>query len=362
MIYIVLFLQTEDFATSLRLWQDLVKVHCSKKINKTARDRIKVADYSDTDLEIITDFDDECDELESTLYGNRKGIRAKSPYVRVFQKYIDKIKMSETDVDTIENSFYCLSLVESMTRQYLSLFPFISASLLKKGLVTNCYVELHWKESRRVFKNIDKRLMWPLLYFGTLHKQYRNKAVETGAVEQIPILKFGRPHSQKRKNTLSKSQEENWKDNFVPTPAKSKKRSGMHENESVTAGKEMWTPKKDIQRSKDSKKQPYLIKKSLDYDLILKKSNLPLESLTVTGPSDDEGIRQSIVLSKADIESITTKYEFVVNDVSDALMSLIEKEFRESGIYLQQERGRVLGTNYKKYSTQDWVALMSQPY
>ena len=326
-------MQAEDFAIALGLWQDLVKVHCSKRIDKSARDRIQQADYSESDMEIITDFEDECDDLESKMYGNRKGIRANSPFLKVFQMFIDKVKLSESDIEVVENSFHCLNLVETMTRQYLSLFPFISAALLKNGLVTNCYVELHWKESRRVFKNVDQRLMWPLLYFSTLNREYRNKAAEIGAVDQIPILKFGRSHSQKRKNIVDKSQEVNVSDKFIPTLSKHKKQSSdmLLKNESVTASKEMWTPKKDVRRSKESKKQSYLVQKTLDYDLILRESNLPIESLTVTGPCDNEGIRQTIVLSKTDIKSIITKYDYVVNDVPDALLSLVEKKFRETG-------------------------------
>ena len=44
-----------------------------------------VANYEDTDLEIITDFEDECDDFEEKRYGSRKGIRANSLISKCFK-------------------------------------------------------------------------------------------------------------------------------------------------------------------------------------------------------------------------------------------------------------------------------------
>ena len=322
-------MQAENLETALKLWQDLVKIHCSKFIDKSARARMVVANYEDTDLEIITDFEDECDDFEEKRYGSRKGIRANSPYFKTFQRFIDKIKYAEKNLSTIENSFYCLNLAEVMTKQYLSLFPFISATPLNGGLMTNCYVELHWKECRRIFKSIDKRLMWPLLYFTTLNHEYRNKGAERTAVKQVPFLKSGRSRSQKRTHSHSKAQNVSDKTLFIPTPQKKKIGSKGREDESVTGVKEMWTPKKDQLRSQEAKKHPYLVGKNLDYDLILKKSSLPIETLKISASSKDESTPQEIVLSKADIVNIMNK-EFVSNDVVDAMLSLVEKSFQDA--------------------------------
>ena len=321
--------QAENFEAALKLWQNLVKIHCSKAIDRTARERIYVADYDDIDLEIITDFEDECDDIEEKKYGSRKGIRANSPFLKIFQRFIDDIKDAEKDISNVDNSFYCLDLVEAMTKQYLSLFPFISATPLNGGLVTNCYVELHWKECRRVFKSIDKRLMWPLLYFTTLNNEYRNKGAERTAVKQVPFLKFGRPYSKKRISSHSKEQDSTDKDMFIPAPPKSKKVSKSRQDESVTGVKEMWTPKKDQIRSQEGKKQSYLVGKNLDYELILQKSSLPLETLKITASMTDDFSPQEIILSKADINAITSK-EFVSNDVVDAMLSLVEKSFKDT--------------------------------
>jgi len=118
--------QAENFEAALKLWQNLVKIHCSKAIDRTARERIYVADYDDIDLEIITDFEDECDDIEEKKYGSRKGIRANSPFLKIFQRFIDDIKDAEKDISNVDNSFNCLDLVEAMTKQSNTFHFFLS--------------------------------------------------------------------------------------------------------------------------------------------------------------------------------------------------------------------------------------------
>ena len=310
----------------------MVKIHCSKSINKEAREKIKVSNYALKDQEIVTDFGDDSLDNEQNTYGNRKGIRASSPFLRKFQKDIDDIKKAEEHIQRVDNVFYCRDLAEAMVTQYLSLFPFLSATPLENGLTTNCYVELHWKESRRVFKNIDKRLMWPLLYFTTLNAEYRNKALAMMAMKHVPILKFGRPRVDK----LQQNHQPMDCNNFIPAPAKKKQKSNFKQNESFSGSKEMWTPKKDRQRSKESSKRKYITHKTLDYDEVLKHSNLPIESLRVTGsrrllPSMelDDGKPQEIVLHRGDIVDIQSKHSYVTNDVIDAMLSLLDKKINE---------------------------------
>ena len=309
-----------------------MKIHCSKSINKEAREKIKVSNYELKYQEIITDFGDDSFGDEQNTYGNRKGIRASCPFLRIFQKDIDAIKKAEEHIQRVDNVFYCRDLAEAMVTQYLSLFPFLSATPLDGlGLTTNCYVELHWKESRRVFKNIDKRLMWPLLYFTTLNAEYRNKALALMTMKHVPILKFGRPRVDK----LQKNDQPMDCNTFIPAPKK-KQKSNFKQNESVSGSKEMWTPRKDRQRSKDSSKRKYITHKILDYDEVLKHSNLPIESLCVTGsrrllPSMeiDDGKPQEIVLHRGDIVDVQSKNNYVTNDVVDAMLSLLDKKINE---------------------------------
>jgi len=116
---------------------------------------------------------------------------------------------------------------------------------------------------------------------------------------------------------------------FIPAPPKSKKVSKYRQDESVTGVKEMWTPKKDKMRSQEGKKQSYLVGKNLDYELILQKSSLPLETLKITASMTDDFSPQEIILSKADMNAIT-RTEFVSNDVVDAMLSLVEKSFKDT--------------------------------
>ena len=324
----------------MKIWKDLVKVHCSKSINKEARENIKTKDYTLKEEEIITDFDDTGDASEEAKYGRRKKIRASSDFRRIFQKPIDELKESEKHITRIDNVLYCIDLVETMTTQHLSLFPFISATPLDKGLTTNSYVELHWKDCRRIFKNIDRRLMWPLLYLTTLNNEYRNKALAIMTMKHVPSLKFGRPRIDKLKLKAGNNQpcQQQTVDNslFMPSPLKKRKTSTV-QNETYSSGKEKWTPKKDRTRAREGKNSGgnYIMNKKLDYENVIRQSNLPIESLTVTGSRRNlttlalEKTPHMFKLNKKDIEDIQKKNAYVTNDVIDAFLSLLDKKLNE---------------------------------
>ena len=128
-------LEAPTFNEAYSIWKDLVKIHCSKLIDHEARKRFKVGDYGNIKLDdVVTDFANDESEDEAAAYGKRVGIRLSSPFYTFFRRMYEKIMKEEEDIDFVENTFFAPSLVEVFIREYLSLFPFMSASLLEDGM------------------------------------------------------------------------------------------------------------------------------------------------------------------------------------------------------------------------------------
>ena len=137
----------------------------------------------------------------------------------------------------------------------------------------------------------------------------------------------------------------------------------------------MWTPRKDRFRSKEGPKGKYMKNKTLDYDEILHRTNLPLESLRVTGNRRiltnmalDEH-PQAFLLNKRDIEDIQTKNRYVTNDVVDALLSLVDKEINEEysnlgtvKVYFVQHTRLILTGEDNLVSPGKFVTVMPRYY
>ena len=92
-------------------------------------------------------------------YGKKEAIRLNSPFYCFFLSFIDKVEDVEQHISNNSNPFWSIDLMKLITKQYLSLFPLMSASLLPdsvKGLRNNSYVELYWKQQRQILKQVPK--------------------------------------------------------------------------------------------------------------------------------------------------------------------------------------------------------------
>ena len=152
--------EAETLDRAIQVFENLARVHCLKGISKEARENIKEMVFPDPDetlCDYVGNFGNDASEEENTRFGSRGGLRENSRYYRLFKGIIDKI--IETDQDTEKsNRFYAPKLMLAMTKQYLSLFPLFSASFLPdKKVTTNSYIELYWKDQRRILKDIPMR-------------------------------------------------------------------------------------------------------------------------------------------------------------------------------------------------------------
>jgi hypothetical protein len=115
-----------------------------------------------------------------------------SPFFKLFKRSVDKAKKGQEQILRTTNRFYAPQCVELLVKQYLSLFPLLSASLLDgAALFTNSNVELYWQEQRRIVKDIPDHLMWPPRYLGRLLHNVRNEAKNMLLHNIVPNLKFG---------------------------------------------------------------------------------------------------------------------------------------------------------------------------
>ena len=197
----MLMFQASSFNNAVDIWNNLVKIHCSKREDTIAQEVVKSYSYEElksaeeADLDSIEDFDkDSCDPEEIVRYGKREAIRANSPFYIYFKKVIDKLEASEEAINEINNTFWCPQLLKALCKQYLSLFPLFSACVLPnsmEGLRNNAYVELYWQELRRLLKKIPQRQLWPPQYLGYLHNELQLKAKEIINKKFIPNLRTG---------------------------------------------------------------------------------------------------------------------------------------------------------------------------
>ena len=326
-------IEADSIEAALKVFKTLVDIHCSPEICKEARERVKEVNFDDFQ-EIISDFGDDATEEEEMNYGNRKGLRRNSPYFHLFRKLLET-KLDENEGTSITNRFYAPKLMMGMARQYLSLFPLFSASLLPdKTLKTNSYIELYWKDQRRILQDVPDRLRWPPRYLGNLHTKIRRDAKSIISHGIIPNLKHGGKAKPGMTEAFKAYCEKTLKkDLFIPQKQK-KTKTNLNPNESFGGTSEMW----DSQKSKDAirRKDNYIKGKRIDYDAIVESSEMPVETITVTGSrmslentSEKSQLAESITLQSDEIRRLLTKNSYIASEVVDSGLILLDKRFNE---------------------------------
>ena len=355
---VLVVLQAKTFQEAYSIWKDLVKIHCSKIVDHEARQKFKVQEYGNSKMDdIMTDFDNDETEEESLAYGKRAGIRLSSPFFAFFRRAYEKIMKEEQNISAVENHFFSPNLVEVFIREYLSLFPFLSASMLEDGLRNNAYVELWWKEQRRMLKDTPNRLLWPPAYLGMYNAHLKKKSTEILLHNIIPTLKFGKK-SVSEKRVRFPDVEKNPQD-FVPSSAKKKGKSS-HKADSFDGAKETW----DSKRGKGPKNKTYVKGKTVDHTNLAQSLDTSTEGIVVTGrnPTANE-FPQRISLSPNDIMSIKTRHRYINTEVVDAALSLIDRKLCETGnqgitVYSVQDTRVILTVNPNQAISGPFLTIM----
>ena len=253
--------QSKILESAMKLWENLCLIHCSFHITEEIKQSIGKVEYDEESYfnDFITEFENNEDDLEAGIYGKRKTLRSQSPFYHLFISSVKKIKEAQNEEEKPSNPFLCMELIECITINYLSLFPFLSASMLQGANKTNARVELWWKEERKIFKNIPKRNLWPTIYFTELNIEIRNRAAALRNQRVAPSVKLGKT----RKNKIVDDSRQNF---FLPTePKKKKYDTPQRLNENFTTAKEQWQSKKT---STPIKKDTKFKGKNLDYAFI----------------------------------------------------------------------------------------------
>ena len=389
---LMVMLQAQDFHTAYDIWKNLVKVHCSKSMDKEAQDKVTTHSYKTSEQseheENLAHFENHSEEPEEIVkYGGREAIRTNSPFFHLFNKCIEKIENEEVDIEEVSNPFFCPELTKIICKQYLSLFPLISASVLGTsaggGLRNNAYVELYWQELRRIFSKIPKRLLWPPMYLGTLHEEMQRKATEIITRKFIPNIRTGGKAGNKAPSFVDHIKEDDDLNIFKPTPSKKKKQNKKTDDDDLTMGmvkpKPLSKPKttisedgaKDVLDNKvfkpkpvgrkshvkpkesfnesfetwDSKKprevkktnSTYIKGKVIDYNKIQEANILkPIKNVVVSGPGTAAGqYPQEIVISKERLSEVLSKNVYIDNEIVDAALSLIDRKLSEDCKYVE---------------------------
>ena len=267
---LMLVLRADSMASALTIWEALVKVHCEKGVNDAARAVLKAASIGNlSSFEMVIDFDDDTPNDELVMYGNRRALRLNSDFYHLFKRTIEKVEKADENVLAITNRLHAPSLIKFLNKQYLSLFPLMSAAVLKGGgLKSNSHIELYWKSKRAIMAKVPSPQHWPAKLIGIQHHETRRQAKEIALHSLVPNLKFGgKKFSQKGKfpdlmHDLSGRQSKGDKF-FMPTPSK-KERKERRQNESYDGSKEQWGPKKSKVRNNNH----YMKNKILDHDRI----------------------------------------------------------------------------------------------
>ena len=329
--------QADSLEKALQVFRTLVDIHCSPEIDQKARERVKEANFADV-IGYIEDFGDDAPTEDDLKYGSRKGLRINSPFFKLFNKILEK-KVSSNENRKITNKFFAPKLMAGLTKQYLSLFPILSASMLPdKTLKTNSYVELYWKDQRRILEGVPDRLKWPPRYLGNLHSKIRRDAKSIISHGLVPNLKHGgkvRPgQAEAFKNYFDEKCKPPKQNLFIPAgPSKNKPR--LESNESFGGTFEKW----DSQRTKSTtrRKDNYIKNKTIDYDAIIDHSDIPVENLKVTGSRlsrltsevTKEGPPEFMVISQSEIKDLLTKHCYISSAVVDSGLILLDKRFNE---------------------------------
>ena len=332
---VMVMLQARDLDTAYDIWKNLVKIHCSKRLDADAQENVKKYSYGDSeyDEETLTGFEDDTEEPEEVIkYGKREAIRANSPFYHLFKKPIEKIETEEVDIEEISNPFWCPQLTKIICKQYLALFPLISASVLPDsdsgGLRNNAYVELYWQELRRIFSKLPRRLLWPPAYLGIMHEEMQRKATEILTQKFIPNIRTG---GKGKKKAISFIDELD-KNIFKPKPAK--KNKNVKPKESFNESFEMWDSKKP---TKKKEQNTYLKGKIIDYPKIEKANLISNQNkIIVRGPGAASGsLPQSIVIPRENFAKVLTEHTYIDTECVDAGLSLIDRKLSEDCIYVE---------------------------
>ena len=243
-------LRAPSIDAAMKIWENLVLVHVCKNVNQEAREYLKNISKTDElskemgEKEIIVNFDDDTPEDEIGNYGDRKTMRTRSPYYSLFQKDVSKILRDNEKISDVSNELYAPEFFTYVVKQFLSLYPFITASVLDGDLMTNAHVELHWKALRAQMSSISKAQQWPTVLLGLRHTQTRRQAKEILVHSLIPGIKYGGKMPLKKDkhtnfmNELGKQFED--EKIFKPTPIKRKKKVEGRPNESFDGSQEQW--------------------------------------------------------------------------------------------------------------------------
>lgn len=345
----MLVLEAKTISDALRIWDDMILIFGSKQETfevKRAMESMKstskaIADEKDTDV-LFYDFDDESNEEEEATYGSRRLLRENSPFHKLFKRPIDKFEKNQLDINNVCNRFYAPFLLGLMSKQYLSLYPLLSASVLEDGLVTNTHVELWWKEQRRLIKGIPDRLLWPPYYLGNLHTSIRREAKNFLLHNRIPSLKYGGKmkagQDLKFQDYFDEPKSKMNTTAFRPTPGKGQRKK-RKVDESFSGGQEEW----NSQKKRKQKKTRYMKGKILDFGVIaesledsVKKMDDAPDRIRVTGSrkglDDVSSMPQEIILTREDINFISTEHQYLTTDAVDAGLSLLDRRLNEESV------------------------------
>ena len=345
-------MQAKSMREAMEVWEQVVTIFCSKENTnevQKARDYLKAKSKGDI-LEMDTpsnfnfDFEDETDKREETDYGNRKLLRANSPFFTLFKRPADKINKAQEQISQTTNLFYAPQCIDILIKQYLSLFPLLSAALLEGAdLYTNANIELYWQSQRRIVKDIPDRLMWPPRYLGKLLHNARSEAKNMLLHRIIPTLKFGGKMKAGKGEIhfgdyIDEGIEEQKlifdKNVFKPTPSKSEKKKRKIK-ESFYGCQEEW----NSQKKRTPQKSNYLKNKIIDFDSIFRREQQDIDVIRVTGCKKplggESGIDtanlspMAIQLGKEDIAFIKNKHQYLTTDGVDAGLCLLDRKLNE---------------------------------
>ena len=340
---LMLVLRADSMGSALTIWESLVKVHCEKGVNIEARNIIKEASIGNlSSFEMVTDFEDDTPQDELVMYGNRRALRLNSDYYHLFKRTIEKVEKNNEHESVITNGLYKPSLVKFLNKQYLSLFPLMSASVLKGGgLKSNSHIELYWKSKRAIMAKVPTPQHWPAKLINIQHHETRRQAKEIQLHSLVPNLKFGgKKLSQKTAkypdlmHDLSGKKSKSG-DYFMPTPSKKEKKE-RRQNESYDGSKEMWGPKRKARNNNSF----YMKDKIIDHDRIEERmdkqttkekeaaENVEVESIRITGNENKGGV----VVTKADIDWILREHSYVSDNAINAGLLLLDKKLNDPGI------------------------------
>ena len=341
-------MQAKTIAEALAIWEHIVIAFCSKEVTvevEKAREFLKAKSKGELnqfeDLSNYNyDFEDDTEPSEETEFGNRRLLRVNSPFYKLFKRQADKMKAAQEKIPSTTNRFYAPQCIDVLIKQYLSLFPLLSASVLDGSpMYTNANIELYWQDQRRIVKNIPDRLMWPPRYLGGLLHKVRNETKNMMLHNIVPTLKHGgkvKTGSEMHFDDYIPSEEILKKDKniFKPTPTKSQKKK-RKVKENFYGAQEDW----DSQKKRTPRKTNYLKGKILDFDSIISGMDPPIETIRVTGAKRALGTDMkedsanlapmAIQLDADDIRRINSQHVYVNSDAVDAGLCLLDRKLNE---------------------------------